>query len=114
MSYFLYLKQSFRRRPMWHLNIYVIITCALILPLLFSIYLDSSSYGWSQQLISMAKGETFHIANAGEKDVEVFGISKDYRNRIGKTVRFMCIYWMTNSGKIRKRCSILVPYFKKD
>lgn len=28
MSYFLYLKQSFRRRPMWHLNIYVIITCA--------------------------------------------------------------------------------------
>lgn len=82
MSYFLYLKQSFRRRPMWHLNIYVIITCALILPLLFSIYLDSSSYGWSQQLISMAKGETFHIANAGEKDVEVFrnieGLSEPY------------------------------------
>lgn len=82
MSYFLYLKQSFRRRPMWHLNIYVIITCALILPLLFSIYLDSSSYGWSQQLISMAKGETFHIANADEKDVEVLrnieGLSEPY------------------------------------
>ena len=82
MSYFLYLKQSFRRRPMWHLNIYVIITCALILPLLFSIYLDSSSYGWSQQLISMAKGETFHIANADEKDAEVFrnieGLSEPY------------------------------------
>lgn len=82
MSYFLYLKQSFRRRPMWYLNIYVIITCALILPLLFSIYLDSSSYGWSQQLISMAKGETFHIANADEKDAEVFrnieGLSEPY------------------------------------
>ena len=86
MSYFLYLKQSFRRRPMWHLNIYVIITCALILPLLFSIYLDSSSYGWSQQLISMAKGETFHIANADEKDAEVFrnieGLSEPYASFI--------------------------------
>lgn len=91
----------------------MIITCALILPLLFSIYLDSSSYGWSQQLISMAKGETFHIANAGEKDVEVFrnieGLSEPYWEDGTVYVHILD----DEQWKIRKRCSILVPYFKK-
>lgn len=82
MKYLLYLKQSFLRRPSRHLTLYAIMTCAFILPLLFSIYLDSSEYGRSRQLLSESKGETFHITTISEEDCELFenieGLSAPY------------------------------------
>lgn len=72
MSYFLYLKQSFRRRPKRHLTLYVILTCAFILPLLISIYRDSSAYGERQQVLDTTKGAAFHIANAAPEDMRLF------------------------------------------
>lgn len=82
MEYLVYLRRSLRRRPARHLTILVIMTCALVLPLLFSIYLDSSEYGECQQLISWTKGETFHINNAREEDCAIFadmeGLSTPY------------------------------------
>lgn len=38
MEYLVYLRRSLKRRPARHLTILVIMTCALVLPLLFSIY----------------------------------------------------------------------------
>lgn len=82
MKYLVYLKESLKRRPARHLTIFVIMTCALVLPLLFSIYLDSSEYGKRQELLSWTKGETFHIKNAGEEDCSIFadmeGLSAPY------------------------------------
>lgn len=82
MKYLVYLKESLRRRPARHLTILVIMTCALVLPLLCSIYLDSSEYGERLQLLDMTKGETFHIKNAREEDCAIFadmeGLSEPY------------------------------------
>lgn len=60
------------RRPKQHLSLFIILTCAFILPLLISIYRDSSAYGTQQQLLDMSKGETYHILNADETDTELF------------------------------------------
>ncbi len=82
MKYLLYLKKSLIRQPKLHLTLYVILTCAFILPLLFSIYIDSSDYGFQQDLLNSSKGETFHIANATEDDCKYFenieGLSQPY------------------------------------
>lgn len=72
MKYLLYLKRSLLRRPKQHLSLFVILTCAFILPLLISIYRDSSAYGRKQMLLDMSKGETYHILNAVESDIELF------------------------------------------
>lgn len=72
MEYLLYLKRSLTRRPARHLTVFVIMTCALILPLLCSIYQDSRAYGERLQLLDMTKGETFHVKNAGEEDCAIF------------------------------------------
>lgn len=82
MKYLVYLKESLKRRPARHLTVFVIMTCALVLPLLFSIYLDSSEYGERLKLIDRSKGETFHIKNAREEDCSIFadmeGLSAPY------------------------------------
>ena len=72
MNYLLYLKRSFTRNPKRHLSLFVVVTCALILPLLISIYRDSNAYGMEQYLLDKTKGETYHIANATEEDVSYF------------------------------------------
>ena len=72
MKYLLYLKRSLLRRPKQHLSLFIILTCAFILPLLISIYRDSSAYGTEQMLLDWTKGETFHILNAKEADTELF------------------------------------------
>ena len=71
MRYLLYLKRSLMRRPKRHLSLFVILVCAFILPLLISLYRDSSAYG-TQQMLSETQGETFHILNAREDDLELF------------------------------------------
>ncbi len=72
MRYLLYLKRSFRRQPKRHLTLYIILTCAFILPLLISVYRDSSAYGERQQALDMTKGAAFHIENASGEDAELF------------------------------------------
>ena len=68
----MYLGRSLLRRPKRHLSLFVILTCAFILPLLISIYRDSSAYGARRQLLEMTSGETFHIMNAAEEDAALF------------------------------------------
>lgn len=72
MKYLLYLWRSFARRPRRHLTLYIILTCAFLLPLAISIYRDSSDYGNQQQLIDSSKSATFHIGNASEKYLPYF------------------------------------------
>lgn len=72
MQYLLYLKKSFKLNLKRHLSLFVILTCAFILPLLISIYRDSSAYGEQQRLLDMSQGEAIHILNATQKDVELF------------------------------------------
>lgn len=72
MKYLLYLKRSLLRRPKQHLSLFIILTCAFILPLLISIYRDSSAYGRQQERLYMSKGESFHILNAAEADAAFF------------------------------------------
>ncbi len=82
MQYLLYLKESLKRRPKLHLTLYIILTCAFILPLLISIYRDSNAYGTKQYLLNETQGETFHISNASESDCAYFenmdGLSAPY------------------------------------
>ncbi len=82
MQYLLYLKESLKRRPKLHLTLYIILTCAFILPLLISVYRDSNAYGTEQYLLNETKGETFHISNASESDCAYFenmdGLSSPY------------------------------------
>ena len=72
MTYLCYLKRSFGRNPKRHLSLFIVGTCALILPLLISIYRDSDAYGMEQYLLDQTKGETYHIANATEEDLSYF------------------------------------------
>ncbi len=69
---YLYLTRSFLRRPKRHISLLLILTCALVLPLLISVYRDSLSYGTALRLLSETKGETFHILNASESDLPLF------------------------------------------
>ena len=72
MSYMLYLRRSLLRRPQRHLSLFVILTCAFILPLLISICRDSSAYGTEQMLLNLSKGSAFQISNADEADTAFF------------------------------------------
>ena len=72
MRYLLYLIRSFKRQPKRHLTLYCILTCAFILPLLISIYRDSSAYGEQQQIMSITRGAAFHIENASPDDALLF------------------------------------------
>lgn len=72
MQYLLYLRKSFKMQAKLHLTLFIVLTCAFILPLLVSIYRDSSAYGTQQRLLDWTKGETFHILNAADTDTALF------------------------------------------
>lgn len=72
VHYLLYLKRSFLRNSRKHLSLYLILTCAFLLPLLVSFYRDSSAYGTSQSLLFQSKGQTFHIQNVTMEDSHYF------------------------------------------
>lgn len=72
MQYLLYLRKSFKMQAKLHLTLFIVLTCAFILPLLISIYRDSSAYGTQQRLLDWTRGETFHILNAAETDAALF------------------------------------------
>ncbi len=72
MRCLLYLKRSLLRRPGVHLTLYIVLTCAFLLPLLISIYRDSVAYGQKEFLLSASKGRAFHVQNAEQRDVQYF------------------------------------------
>ncbi len=72
MRYLLYLRCSLRRRPRRHITLYILLTCALLLPLLASFFRDSAAYGRQQELLARSQGQTFHIQNAEEADTAYF------------------------------------------
>ena len=72
MFYLLYLKRSFTRSPRRHAVLFVVLTCAFLLPLLISIYRDSNAWGTRQHLLTRSAGEAYHIGNALEEDVPYF------------------------------------------
>ena len=72
MQYLLYLRKSFKMQAKLHLTLFIVLTCAFILPLLVSIYRDRSAYGTQQRLLDWTKGETFHILNAAGTDTVLF------------------------------------------
>lgn len=72
MYFTLYLRRSFSRRFQKHFSLYLVLTCAFLLPLLISFYRDSRSYGSMQQLLFLSKGQTFHISNVTEADCQYF------------------------------------------
>ena len=72
MTYLLYMKRSFIRSPRRHAVLFAVLTCAFLLPLLISIYRDSSAWGTRQYLLTHSAGETYHIGNASEWDVPYF------------------------------------------
>ncbi len=72
MYLILYLKRSFCRRFKKHLHLYLVLTCALLLPLLVSFYRDSQDYGWMLQGLSYTKGQSFKISNVIGADCQYF------------------------------------------
>ena len=60
------------KRPQRHISLYVILTCAFLIPLFISFYRDSLAYGQKQFMLSESKGQTFHINNASEEDTAYF------------------------------------------
>ena len=111
MRYLLYLKKSFRRQPMRHLTLFVILTCAFILPLLISIYRDSSAYGERQQILDTTRGAAFHIENASRQDTELFrgieGLAEPVYEDGVIYLRFLSDEDWRDPGKV-DRCGALI------
>lgn len=82
VHYLLYIRRSIVRNLRKHVSLYFILTCAFLLPLLVSVYRDSSAYGMSQSLLAQSKGQTFHILNVTKDDCKYFenitGLSKPF------------------------------------
>lgn len=82
VHYLLYIRKSFVCNLRKHISLCFILTCAFLLPLLVSVYRDSSAYGMSQSLLAQSKGQTFHIYNVTEDDCKYFenivGLSKPF------------------------------------
>ena len=72
MSYYVYLKRSLQRRFFRHFFFFAIITCAMVLPLVLSIYTSSLEEGIVQYVHDSTKGAMFWIENAEEKDLRLF------------------------------------------
>lgn len=58
----LYLRRSFRRRPMRHFALFWVLMCSFLLPLVVSVYRDSLDYGTSAFLKNFSQGQAIHIS----------------------------------------------------
>lgn len=67
-----YLLRSFRRRPWRHISLAWILMCALLLPLVVSVYRDSLIYGVRLQEFDFHKGQAIHISGAQPEDTAWF------------------------------------------
>ncbi|MDF2845841.1 MAG: hypothetical protein K0R00_4267 [Herbinix sp.] len=83
-KYFLYIIKSFLRRFHMHAGFIVMLSCAYVLPFIFTIVLDSASYGTYMQNFHITQGRDFRIENAKESDIAFFndidGIQLEYNN----------------------------------
>jgi ABC-type lipoprotein release transport system permease subunit len=77
MQYLLYLKQSFKRRHQVHFTLFVILTCAMILPLIFTIFRDSEVHGKQAEMLEFTHGSAFAIEPANEQDLSHFKDMED-------------------------------------
>lgn len=84
MSYLIYLKRSFKLRLKRHMILYVILTCAIILPLIISIFRDSIIFGNKLSVLQQTQGHTYHVQNAKPEYLEYFesipGLSSSYKD----------------------------------
>lgn len=78
----LYLRRSFRRRPMRHFALFWVLMCSFLLPLVVSVYRDSLIYGTYMQTMDFSQGQALHISGAQPEDVEVLrgidGLTEPY------------------------------------
>lgn len=84
MSYLIYLKRSFKLRLKRHIILCVIVTCALILPLIISIFRDSIIFGQQLSLQQQTLGHTYTVRNAKPEYLNSFknipGLSSFYKD----------------------------------
>ncbi|MDR0928582.1 MAG: FtsX-like permease family protein [Oscillospiraceae bacterium] len=74
MGIFLYLRASLKRRLRVHLSLFIVLTCAMMLPLMISILRDSSAYGREQMKdASHQANPVVRIRDATPEYVEEFG-----------------------------------------
>lgn len=82
MSYLIYLKNSYMYKLKRHVILFVILTCAMILPLTFSIYRDSIIFGQQSYVQYETKGQDYHVLNANSEYIDYFrnipGLSSYY------------------------------------
>ena len=78
----LYLRRSFRRRPMRHFALFWVLMCSFLLPLVVSVYRDSLIYGTYMQTMDFSQGQALHISGVQPEDVEVLrgidGLTEPY------------------------------------
>ena len=78
----LYLRRSFRRRPMRHFALFWVLMCSFLLPLVVSVYRDSLIYGSYLFTMDFSQGQAFHISGVQPEDVEVLrgidGLTEPY------------------------------------
>ncbi len=84
MSYLIYLKRSYMKRLKNHILLYIILTCAMILPLILSIYRDSIIHGDKSYIQEETRGYDYKVINAKEEYIEYFenipGLSSYYED----------------------------------
>jgi len=85
-KYFLYIMKSFFHRFRTHVGFIIILSCAFVLPIVFTIVLDSANYGILQQNFHLTGGSDFRIENSEESDLsyysDVEGITAFFDNGI--------------------------------
>lgn len=78
----LYLRRSFRRRPMRHFALFWVLMCSFLLPLVVSVYRDSLIYGSYLFTMDFSQGQAFHISGVQPEDVELLrgidGLTEPY------------------------------------
>ena len=81
-KYHIYVIKSFKERILMHIGFIIMLTCAFILPFIFTIALDSASYGLQLQNEYITGGSDFYIENAQKDDLvhynEINGITARY------------------------------------
>lgn len=84
MSYLIYMKRSFKHRFKSHMMLYAILTCAIILPLIISIFRDSIIFGQESEIQQHTRGQTYHVINAKPEYLKYFkniqGVSVYYED----------------------------------
>ncbi len=75
---FLYIRRSLKRQLKMHRNIFIILTCVFILPLMFSILHDSILYGQQAQFFNETQGAHYRVYDAKEEYLPYFQELKSF------------------------------------